>query len=454
MNDHTLKQDARVLLDHALRACSVAGAFERKLQVEASGQTLRLSFGETVLDLTGVRHLRIVAAGKAAAEMLDGLLSRMPLPQGCDLQGVLIGHTRPDPLPDRFSFFAGGHPLPNQASFDGAQAALNLVRETAKLEHAYCLFLISGGASSMMELPLDPTVTLEETRLFYQALVHSGARIGEINCLRKHFSAIKGGRLAQAAGATPTLTLLVSDVPPNQLDALASGPTLPDSSTVEDCRRLLTAHSLDQVLPATIRRTFRSTTLAETPKPGEIAARAIVLLDSNDLASAARASAEALGYHVIEDNRCDDWSYSAAADYLLERLRALRQQYPRLCLLSTGEVVVSVAGHLVERSGGPEPEPGHGGRNQHFALYAATQLLAHDAPVAILSAGSDGIDGNSPAAGALVSSETLSSLQTLTEARLALNAFDSFTFLDHQGATIVTGPTGNNLRDLRVLLTG
>jgi hydroxypyruvate reductase len=310
-------------------------------------------------------------------------------------------------------------------------------------EETVCIFLLSGGTSAMMELPLDEAISLDDTVAFHRALVHSGASIVEMNCVRKHFSAVKGGRLALATGGAQTLSLLVSDVPPAHLDALGSGPTVGDSSTVAECREILARYGLMERFPASVRRFFASVELPETPKPGELNARCCELVDSDDMAEAAREHAERLGFHAVIDNACDDWSYDAAANHLLKRLRELRRQHSRVCLISAGEVAVRV-----EAAGANA----RGGRNQHFALYLATQLHPDDGLLAILSAGSDGIDGNSDAAGAIVDEHTIDCDITCASALRALAEFDSSSWLSAAGATVVTGATGHNLRDLRLLL--
>jgi hydroxypyruvate reductase len=295
----------------------------------------------------------------------------------------------------------------------------------------------------MMEFPLDAAISLDETVAFHRALVHSGASIVEMNCVRKHFSAVKGGRLALAAGAAQTLSLLVSDVPPAHLDALGSGPTVGDSSTVAECREILAKYGLMEKFPASVRRFFASPDLPETPKPNEQNARICKLVDSDEMAEAARLHAERLGFHAVIDNRCDDWSYDAAANYLLDRLRQLRREHSRVCLISAGEVTVRVNAASANA---------RGGRNQHFALYLVTQLRPDDGPLAILSAGSDGIDGNSDAAGAIVDEHTIDCSATCESALRALVEFDSSSWLSARGAAVVTGATGHNLRDLRILL--
>lgn len=445
--------EAQEIFKQALADCTIERALERKMKT-ASRENSTLVFGEDSVDFAAIKHLRIVATGKAASEMLLGVLPRLPLPAACDVAGVLITPHRPETLPAGIDHFAGGHPVPNEASFAGARAALEMLRAAAKLEGAMCLYLISGGASAMMELPLDDAISLEDTVALHRLLVHCGASIEEINCVRKHFSAVKGGRLALAAGKTPSITVLVSDVPPQALDSLASGPTLPDSSTLEQCKAIIGRYRLAEQMPASVRRFMESAAMGETPKPGVLQPRVWKLLDSDDLAEAARRKACELGFHVIVDNGCDDWNFSDAADYLLNRLRELRKRQPRVCLLSAGEVTVRVPARFTGSDGDVPSRSTHvGGRNQHFALYAALQLGPADQGTAVLSAGSDGIDGNSQAAGAVVDWKLLAEAdQRRAEAKAALDGFDSTTFLAEFDATIVTGATGNNLRDLRILL--
>jgi glycerate 2-kinase len=454
-----LREIAHGLFLHSLEQCGVEQAFARKVKrVSGKHNESLLMLGDDVIDLSGIQRIRIVAVGKAASAMLNALLHFFDGLPNCSVAGVLIAAHEPLTLPSGFQFFAGGHPTPNQASIDGAKAALELIRtlrtEATTAEDALCLFLISGGASAMMELPLDPAISLEDAVSFHRELVHSGGTIAEINCVRKHFSAIKGGRLAMEAKGLLSYSILVSDVPSDHLDSLGSGPTLPDSSTVEDCSEVLARYSLIERFPASVRRFFASEAFCETPKPRQLHARVLTLLSADDTAAIAKQRAAELGFSAVIDNTCDDWDYRAAAEHLLNRLMELRKEHPRVCLISSGEVTVELPGHALipDEAGGAERR-GVGGRNQHFALYAATLLKPADESVVILSAGTDGIDGNSLAAGAIVDENTLyGDEQCLIHARTALRRFDSGTFLQEAGLSIVTGPTGNNLRDLRILL--
>ncbi len=452
----TLRSIARSLFTHALTECSIPQAVQRSLQVRASSAgelTLLLGHSGSYilrLGLGTIQRVRMVAAGKAAVPMLQATLAQLNLPSAVDLQGILIAPAPPSALPSGFQFFHGGHPLPNAASLAAARAVLAMLQAVpispSRSPDTLCLFLLSGGTSAMMELPLDPAISLEDTVAFHRALVHSAASIAEINCVRKHFSAVKGGRLGLLSRRTASISLFVSDVPSGHLDALGSGPTVPDSTTVEQCLLILNRYHLLDRFPAAVRQFFLSGAVAETPKPGEINGHTFTLLESSDLAQAALHHATQKGFHAVLDNTCDDWEARAAADYLLSRLAELRSNHPRVCLISAGEVTVASADNRLLSQG-------CGGRNQHFALYAATRLDPSGPPVAILSAGSDGIDGNSSRAGAVVDQHSLQGLGLRAAAQQALQTFHSTPFLDSLGATLTTGPTGNNLRDLRILLS-
>jgi hydroxypyruvate reductase len=303
--------------------------------------------------------------------------------------------------------------------------------------------MISGGGSSIVEKPVDSEITLPELAATYKTLVLSGAPIAEINTVRKHLSAIKGGRLARAGQSAQQVSILVSDVPEKALDSLASGPTMPDSSTVEDCYQIARAYNLLEKFPASVRELFDRHALEETPKkndPAFVHSRWWTVL-SNDAAERAAAAAAAVrGFAVEIDHSCDDWDYAKAADYLLDRIRRLQREVSRACIVSGGEVTVKVSGNA-----------GVGGRNQHFALYCAQRIAAER--ITVLSAGTDGIDGNSPAAGAVADGSTVERARMAGfDAAEHLRGFDSFPLFEKLGDAIQTGPTGNNVRDLRILL--
>ncbi len=467
-----LHATAATIFDDALKECNIATAFDRRIRFEGS-KLIRLlpdGSGPEIIDLSSYKRIFIIALGKAAAPMLDILLDRMKRRQG--VRGICCAGQLPKVRNWRIRYFEGGHPLPNEDSFAAARAALALVKKARK--DTLIFFLISGGGSAMFDLPIDPQITLNETVAFHRVLLGSGAPINEINTLRKHFSAVKGGRLAMAAPEATKVSMLLPDVPLRTLDALSSGPTSPDHSTVAEVRELLARYGMGQKLPPAVREFFERADLPESPgnkvwrppflpKPragtaprrmtaagnmtGEDASFRDsvfeILLSSHDLVENARGLAKNSGYYTVVDNSCDDWDYAAAARYLLERFHALRAAHPRLCLISVGEVTVML-----------NDSPGAGGRNQQFALVCALDLERHPHErLTVLSAGSDGIDGNTQAAGAIVDPTTAARARVFgfdPEKSLAeFNACPLFTAL---GDAIVTGPTGHNLRDLRLLI--
>jgi hydroxypyruvate reductase len=378
----------------------------------------------------------VVSIGKGAHSMVEALAGLVTEKMG----GIVVGTTEPETQVRGFRYFKGGHPLPNAESLVAGRAILRYLRNQP--EDSLVLFLLSGGGSAAVDHPLEG-VGLADLVETYRVLVHSGAPIAQINAIRKHLSGIKGGRLAQAAIPAQQISILVSDVPDNALDSLASGPTMPDSSTVEDCYRIADQYGMVKSFPPSVRELFEKRLLEETPKKEDLAflrSRWWPVLSNATVLQAAAAEAAAHGFGVEADNSCDDWDYVRAADHLLDRLRQLRRGVSKACVISGGEVTVKVGA-----------ESGTGGRNQQLALYCAQKIAGEN--IAVLSGGTDGIDGNSPAAGAVVDGSTL---QRAREAGLdpngALGRFDAYPLFDKIGDAIVTGSTGNNLRDLRVLI--
>jgi glycerate 2-kinase len=251
---------------------------------------------------------------------------------------------------------------------------------------------------------------------------------------------VKGGRLAQAAYPAQQVSILVSDVPDATPDALASGPTMPDSTSIADCERIVARYGLLGQFPKSVADIFHQHMLEETPKsddPAFVRARWWTVLSNKVAVEQATIAAARAGFAVEVDNSCDDWDYEKAADYLVRRVRGLRKSVSRVCLISGGEVTVNV------RNGGT------GGRNQQFALSCAEKIAGED--ITVLSAGTDGIDGNSPAAGAVVDGTTLQRAgQNAVPSALA--GFNAYPLFEALGDAVMTGPTGNNLRDLRILL--
>jgi glycerate 2-kinase len=431
------REDALEIFQYALKASRVEMEMARR--VLFSDGALEVDGHRYVLDEYG--RLMLIAIGKAGDTMTQAFL----LHAGDDaerFEGVVVGPNGVEAPRPGIRAYGGGHPSPNEASVAGASDILRSLESLT--ERDLVVFLISGGGSAMLEQFLQAEISLPVMAATHKALVESGAPIAAINTVRKHLSAVKGGRLAAAAAPAEQLTIFVSDVPEGELDALSSGPTVPDRSTTEDVYRIATEYDLAARVPGSIAAMLKSRMLVETPKPEDaIFARSqwCVLLDSVSLERAAEVRARELGWQVEIDNTCDDWSAERAADYLLGRVRELRRGRERVCLLSAGEVTVQV----------PVGAPGKGGRNQHFALLCAERIAGDG--VVVLSGGSDGIDGNSPAAGGLVDGMTVSRAEAAKySVAAALSAFDGYSLLRMLGDAVTTGPTGNNLRDLRILL--
>jgi hydroxypyruvate reductase len=368
--------------------------------------------------------------------MVDALVAQV----GISVEGIVASSVQPASQLRGFRYFCGGHPTPNQESIQAAGAMLRALE--SQNANSLVIFLLSGGGSSLVEKPIDDEILLDDLVATYRVLVHSGAPIAEINAIRKHLSGVKGGRLAKSAFPAQQVSLLVSDVPENTPDALASGPTMPDSTSVEDCYRLAQKYELVSQFPPSVRELFERHALEETPKSDDPAfqrSRWWTLLSNKTAVEQASLAAERAGFLVRVDNTCDDWDYAKAADYLLQKARELRRQFSPLCLISGGEVTVKVA------------NGGVGGRNLQFALACAEKIRSQQ--ICVLSAGTDGVDGNSPAAGAVVDGSTV---ERATEAGFdtskVLERLDAYPLFHALDDAIETGPTGNNLRDLRIVL--
>jgi hydroxypyruvate reductase len=432
-----VRQDALDIFFHALKASRVEAAMARRVRFEDGA----LQVDECRYVLKEYARLVLISLGKAGETMATAFL-RQAGDDAERFEGVVVGPMGAEGMPSRLRVYRGGHPSPNEASMAAAADILQTLGSMTARD--FVVFLVSGGGSAMVEQFLQPGISLGVMAATHKALVESGAPIAAINAVRKHLSAVKGGRLAAAAAPADQLTIFVSDVPAGELDALSSGPTLPDRSTREDVSRIVAEYGLTARMPDAIAEMLTGSLLIETPKAGDaIFARSrwSLLLDITSLEEEAEALAKERGWRTVIDHTCDDWSATRAAAYLLERLRKLRGESGRVCLLSAGEVTVQL----------PPATAGVGGRNQHFALLCSELIAGSN--ITVLSAGSDGVDGNSPAAGGVVDGMTATRAEVAQyPVAAALLAFDAHSLLARLDDAIVTGPTGNNLRDLRILL--
>jgi hydroxypyruvate reductase len=414
-------------------------AIERVLRSKVSCSNRVLQVGGERIELEPFKKILVVAIGKAAAPMAEAF-GQIIAPDV--VSGVVVAPVLPAGPLRHFMTYRGGHPYPDAESFHAARVARELLEDLKP--YYLVVYLLSGGGSALCEKPVAEEITLDDTREFYRLLVTCGANIVEMNVLRKHFSAIKGGRLAEQAHPARQVTLYVSDVPPNQPSTVASGPTMPDESTVADCYEIAGRLQLLDRLPRPIRTMLERKTIPETPKPGaEAFANSSwhCLLDNQSALDELEAAARSQQWRVEVDLSVDDWPLTKAVDHLLERLERMRRESPgrTVALLTGGELSCPVTGD------------GLGGRNQAFVLDCVPKIAGRK--MAVISAGTDGIDGNSSAAGAVADSATL---ERAREAGLDpadyLQRSDSFRFFERLGDTLMTGPTGNNVRDIRMLV--
>ena len=410
--------------------------------------------GDVADTLQRANAVDVIAAGKAASAMLAAFASGSDVRMRTILGvGPRRAHSGSDPLSAEVSrgltpeWFDAGHPLPDAGSVAGARRALEVA--AASTGDDVLVVLLSGGGSALMALPA-PGISLEAKQQMARTLMAQSADIYELNTVRKHLSGIKGGRLAAASRGT-VLTLVVSDVVGDDLSVIASGPTVADESTFADAVRILERRGGLDAYPEEVVSHLRrgaAGDVPETPKKGDprlARATARVIGPQRGAIEGARRAAEGLGYHVhvvgepiTGEARLSARSHIAAAAHM-----AASRPRP-LCIISSGETTVTVVGN------------GKGGRNQEFALAMAPLLDALGPRVVAASIGTDGIDGPTDAAGALVDPSTLARAQAagLQLAQSYLDNNNAYEFFDRLGDLIRTGPTNTNVGDLQIILIG
>jgi len=341
---------------------------------------------------------------------------------------------------DGIEVVEAGHPVPDARGQAAAGRILDLARQAGPRD--LVIVLVSGGGSALTPAPVAP-ITLDEKRTVTRLLLEAGVTIRELNAVRKHLSFLKGGQLARAVAPAPLLTLALSDVIGDPLDVIASGPTAPDSSTFADALEVLMRRRAADRVPVSVLRRLQAGhrgEIAETPKPGDPVfdhVTNVVIGNNAVVVAAATAAAEHLGYRPTVLTRELQGEAREVGPDLVRRARALT---PPACLLAAGETTVTVRGR------------GRGGRCQELAL-AAALAMDGDAPLTLLAAGTDGTDGPTAAAGAVVDAGTPRRGAAVgRDPWLALDDNDSYTFLRASGDLIVTGPTNTNLLDLCIVL--
>jgi glycerate 2-kinase len=434
------RQDARVIFEAGLVASDPELLIGRRLQVD--GQILYA--GERLYNLANHGDIYVVGAGKATARMalaVEALLGERIA------RGIIIvkrGHRVPL---RKIEVVEAGHPIPDQAGVDATESIIGLLRRTQKTDLILCL--VSGGASALLSCPVVG-LSLQDKQQTTQALLNCGARIQEVNAIRKHISRVKGGRLAELAYPSTVLSLILSDVIDDSMDNIGSGPTAPDSSTFADCLSIIDRYRVGGMIPVAVRSILKKGAAGEivdTPKAGDPIFQKVqnLLIGNNQLALvAAKEKAEALGYNtLVLSGSIEGEARKVAIDHVVMARDVLSSSgpiRPPACIISGGETTVAIRGD------------GLGGRNQEFALAAAIEIDVLEG-VVVLSGGTDGTDGPTDAAGGIVDWTTVQRARDKGfDARSYLERNDSYPFLKTVGDLLITGPTLTNVMDLRLVL--
>ena len=437
-----LRRDVLTVFQAGLRAADPEQAVRKKLRL--TGDVLEV--GERTYDLAEFRRIFVVGAGRATAAMVRSVEEVLEGRLTDGLINVKYGHTLPL---NTIRIREAGHPVPDQAGWEGARDMAALLEGARRDDLVLCL--LSGGGSALLPAPVEG-VSLSDLRELTQILLDCGATIQEINTLRKHLSLLKGGRMARLAHPATLITLILSDVVGDDLSSIASGPTVPDPTTYADCLGLLDRMDLRGRVPGSILGHLERGAAGgaeETPKLGDpvfVRTQNVIVAGNRQALEAARLEAERLGYHtLVLSSLMEGETREVALVHAACAKEILASGNPApapACLLSGGETTVTIKGD------------GKGGRNQEFVLAAALALEGLEG-VAVLSAGTDGTDGPTDAAGAVADGRTVSRAreQGLDPERFLANN-DSYTFFQALDDLVITGPTLTNVMDLRIVLAG
>ena len=437
-----LRDDSRAIFTAGVAAVDPVVAVQRA--VVRRGDMLIVD--GVAYDLQRFAHIYVVGTGKGSAVMAQGL--EAILGERISAGAVTVKYEHVAPV-ERVALYEAAHPIPDAAGVQGASAAMELVRQAGDDDLVFCL--LSGGGSALWPAP-SAGISLTEKQRMTGLLIDCGARIDEINVIRKHLSGIKGGQLARLAAPARLITLVLSDVVGDRLDAIASGPTVPDPTTFRDCLDILTRYDLIDRLPDSIHAHLQrglAGNVPETPKTGDAVfelGQTVVVANNRLALRAARETAEVRGYKTLLLSS----TLEGEARHVARMHAAIAQEIcqsgqpisPPACIISGGETTVTVRGN------------GKGGRSQEFALAAALHVAGLDGTV-VLSGGTDGTDGPTDAAGALVDGRTVARAEALgLQAEAFLHRNDAYHFFQALDDLLLTGPTGTNVMDMYVVLVG
>ena len=441
----TQKDAALQIFRAALAAVDPHQCVERVLGREGDALTVQQGGGELRIDLGEIDRLHVVGCGKAGAPMARAVEKLVGDRISSGLVAVKHGHTLPRGASlDHIRIAEAGHPEPDAAGMRHAKEVVQILEGAS--ERDLVIALISGGGSALWPLPTPP-ITLEEKIELNRQLLACGADIHEMNMLRKHVSDIKAGWAARLAHPAQVLVLLISDVIGDRLDSIASGPFAPDTTTFGEALEAVERYGLGTEIPVSIQYHLwngMAGKVPETPKPGDAAFERVThcICASNAQAlEAAKVEAQSMGYQTEVIERLIEGDVSQASKAFCERLGQMAEQEPnrRVCLIGGGEPTVILGS-----------SPGRGGRNQQFALASAFQVQ-RKAGVTVLSCGTDGSDGPTDAAGAVVDGTTIDRCRSLgLNPRNALDTLDAYPLFETSGDLVKTGPTNSNVMDIMV----
>jgi hydroxypyruvate reductase len=436
-----MRKEAFDIFNASLKAVDPIAAVKRFLIRNGDQLTVQ---GKS-FDLASYAGIYLIGFGKAAAAMARGVEQVLGDVLTAGIINVKYGHL--DQVSSKIKINEAGHPVPDEAGIAGAKAIVEFIKERSEKDLVLCV--ISGGGSAIFPLPHDG-ITLAEKQETTKQLLACGADIKEINAIRKHISKVKGGQLSRLVQPATLVTLILSDVIGDPLDSIASGPAAPDQSTFEHCQAILEKYKLLGKIPAAVAQRIHlgvQQQIPDTPKADDPAFSKThnVIVGSNwESVAAATNFAKQLGYQTlilstfVEGETRDVAKVHAA---IAKEIRKTGNPIPApACVISGGETTVTIHGN------------GLGGRNQEFVLAAALDLQGME-NVAILSAGTDGTDGPTDAAGAVADGETIRRANALHLKSFSyLQNNDSYHYFEKLGDLIKTGPTNTNVMDIRILL--
>ena len=441
-SERRLREDALAILASAVKSADPYGLVCNRVRVE--GRTLKVSGENATADVELRGSVRVVAFGKASLGMARAIEEILSVDEGIV---VIPRGQRCGSHPKSFEVLEASHPVPDESSVHAAEKALEIARKCEKND--IFIALISGGGSSLLAKPAEG-LTLEDKKAVTELLLRSGCTVSELNVVRKKISAVKGGKLAEAAMPAKTLALILSDVIGDPVDAIASGPTAEDTSTFSEAKGVLEKYGLWARIPESVRN-FIERGLAEEEeerrrKHEKRISNAQNIIIGNNLVAARAAEEEARrrGYNTLLLTTHLEGESREVAKVFVAVARDIRRYGIPIktpaAVIAGGETTVSVVG------------TGRGGRNQEFVLSAAIRI-ASDEGIVVASIGTDGIDGVSEAAGAIADGFTL---ERAKDASLDAEAFlrnnDSYTFFSMLNDALLTGRTGTNVNDIAVLL--